>query len=57
VQVGSEQIVPGTAGFADGAARNPIPSTLLAMLILLALAAAAAVVPSVRRRVLARRHA
>ena len=57
MQVGSEQIVPGTAGFADGAARNAIPPTLLAMLILLALAAAAAGVPSVRRRVLARRLA
>jgi len=57
VQVGSEQITPGTAGFADGAARNAIPPTLLAMLILLALAAVAAGVPSVRRRVLARRLA
>ena len=57
VQVGAEQVVPGASGFADGAARNTIPPTLLAMLILLALAAAAAGVPSIRRRVLARRLA
>ncbi len=57
VQVGTEQIVPGASGFAAGAVRNPMPPALVAMLILLALAAAAAIVPSVRRRVLARRLA
>ena len=57
VQVGSEQIVPGASGFAAGAVRNPLPPTLVAMLILLALAAGAATVPSLRRRVLARRLA
>ena len=57
VQVGSEQIVPGASGFTAGAVRNPLPPTLVAMLILLALAAGAATVPSLRRRVLARRLA
>ena len=57
VQVGTEQIVPGASGFATGAVRNPMPPALVAMLILLALAATAAIVPSVRRRVLARRLA
>jgi hypothetical protein len=53
VQVGSGTIVPG----AVGASRNAIPPSLLAVLILLGLAALAAAVPSVRRRVLARRLA
>ena len=57
MQVGTEQIVPGASGFAAGAVRNPMPPALVAMLILLALAATAAIVPSVRRRVLARRLA
>ena len=57
VQVGTEQIVPGASGFAAGAVRNTMPPALVAMLILLALAATAAIVPSVRRRVLARRLA
>ena len=57
VQVGGEEIVPGASGFASGAVRNTLPPAMVAMLILLALAAAAAIVPSVRRRVLARRLA
>jgi hypothetical protein len=57
VQVGDGTIVPGAAGFTEAAARNPIPTTLLAVLILLGVAALAAAVPFVRRRVLARRLA
>jgi hypothetical protein len=57
VQVGEGTIVPGAAGLAANAARNAIPASLLAVLILLGLAAIAAAVPPVRRRVLARRLA
>jgi len=57
VQVGSGTIVPGAAGFASDAARNAIPASLLAVLILLGLAALAGAVPYVRRRVHARRLA
>ena len=57
VQVGDGTVVPGAAGFASDAARNAIPATLLAVLILLGLAALAAAVPFVRRRVLRRRLA
>jgi hypothetical protein len=53
VQVGDGTIVPGAAN----AARNAIPASLLAVLILLGLAALAAAVPPVRRRVHARRLA
>jgi len=57
IQVGDGTVVPGASGFAAGAARNDLPSSLLAALILLALAALASAVPQVRRRVLARRLA
>jgi hypothetical protein len=57
VQVGDGTVLPGAAGFAAGAARHDLPGSLLAALILLGFAALAAVVPYVRRRVLARRHA
>jgi hypothetical protein len=57
VQVGDGTIVPGAAGLAANAARNPLPASLLAVLILLGLAALAATVPPVRRRVHARRIA
>jgi hypothetical protein len=57
VQVGDGTIVPGAAGFASNAARNALPVSLLAVLILLAVAALAAAVPPVRRRVHARRLA
>jgi hypothetical protein len=57
VQVGNSTIVPGAAGLASDAARNAIPTTLLAVLIMLGLAALSATVPFVRRRVLARRLA
>jgi len=57
VQVGGGTIVPGAAGFASDAARNPIPASLLAVLILLGLAALAAAVPYVRRHLHARRLA
>jgi hypothetical protein len=57
VQVGDSTVVPGAAGLASDAARNAIPTTLLAVLILLGLAALSAAVPYVRRRVLARRLA
>ena len=63
MQVGDGTIVPGAAGLAAGAARNDIPASLLAVLILLGLAALAAalpytrqtVIPYVRQRVRARR--
>jgi hypothetical protein len=54
VQLGEGSVVPGAAGFATGAARNPMPVSVLAVLILLGLTALAGAVPSVRRRVLAR---
>ena len=57
IQVGDGTVVPGASGFAAGAARNDLPSSLLTALILLGLAALAAAVPSTRRRVLARRRA
>jgi hypothetical protein len=53
VEVGGEQIVPGAAGFATNAARNELPSTLLAVLILLAAAAVLAAAPAVRKYALA----
>jgi hypothetical protein len=57
VQVGNGTIVPGAAGLASSSARNPLPASLLAVLILLGLAALAAAAPPVRRRVHARRLA
>ena len=65
VQVGEEDVVPGAAGFAAGAARSDIPPTLLVTLILLGAAAALAgapharrtLVPFVRQRVLRREPA
>jgi hypothetical protein len=57
IQVGSGTIVPGAAGLASDAARNALPPSLLAVLILFGLAAIAAAVPPVRRRVHARRLA
>jgi hypothetical protein len=56
VEVGGTEIVPGASGFAAGAARNDLPPSLLAALILLGAAALAAAIPYARRRVLARRH-
>ena len=65
VQVGDATVVPGASGFAAGAARSAIPTSLLVALILLGVAALAAaapyprrtVVPYVLRRVRARRPA
>jgi hypothetical protein len=65
VQVGDSTVVPGAAGLAADAARNELPGSLLAVLILLALAALAAaapygrrtVIPYVRQRVRGRRLA
>jgi hypothetical protein len=57
VQVGDGTIVPGAAGLASDAARNALPASLLAVLILLGVAALAAAVPPVLRRVHARRLA
>ena len=57
VPVGEDAIVPGAAGFSSGAARNPLPPTLVAVLILLGCAALAAAAPPIRRRVHARRLA
>jgi hypothetical protein len=65
VQVGDSTVVPGASGFAAGAARSAIPTSLLVALILLGLALLTAaapysrqtVIPYVLRRVRARRHA
>ena len=64
VQVGGTTVVPGASGFAAGAARSAIPTSLLVALILLGVAALAAAapyprhtVPLVLRRVRARRPA
>jgi hypothetical protein len=57
VQVGDGTVVPGASGFAAGAARNEIPATVLATLILLGVAALAAAAPYVRQRVLRRKLA
>jgi len=51
VQVGDGTVVPGAAGFGPDAARNDLPASLLAVLILLALAALAAVLPRTRKAV------
>jgi hypothetical protein len=53
VQVGDGTLVPG----ASAAARNHLPPSVLAVLILLGAAALASTAPYVRRRVRARRHA
>ena len=52
VQVGDGTIVPGASGFAAGAARNDLPPSLLAALILLGVAALAAAAPYARRTVI-----
>jgi hypothetical protein len=57
IQVGDSTVVPGAAGLSSAAARNALPASLLAVLILLGAAALAAAVPPVRRRVHARRLA
>jgi hypothetical protein len=65
VQVGDTTVVPGASGFAAGAARNAIPTSLLVALILLGLTGLAAAardprrsgIPYLIRRVRARRHA
>ena len=65
VQVGDTTVVPGASGFAAGAVRNAIPTSLLVTLILLGLAGLAAAarnprgsgIPYLIRRVRPRRHA
>jgi hypothetical protein len=52
VDVGGKPIVPGAAGLAANAPRNALPSTLIAVLAMLAAAAAIGAAPFVRRRVL-----
>jgi hypothetical protein len=52
VEVGGKPIVPGAAGLAANAPRNALPSTLIAVLAMLAAAAAIGSAPFVRRRVL-----
>ena len=54
--VDGERIVPGASGLAADAARHGLPTTLLTVLVLLALCGLAAAGPAVRRRVLARRQ-
>jgi hypothetical protein len=52
VEIGGRQIVPGAAGFNADAARNTMPSTLIAVLVLLAVAALIGAAPFVRKRAL-----
>ena len=54
LNIDGERVIPAAAGFSQGA-RHGIPTSLLVVLILLALCATAAAVPTVRRRVIARR--
>ena len=56
LSIGDDHVVPGAAGFADTAARHGLPATVLVVLILLGLCALVALIPSARRRVLARRQ-
>jgi hypothetical protein len=51
VDVGGRPIVPGASGFAADAPRNTLPSTLIAVLAMLAAAALVGGAPFVRRRV------
>jgi hypothetical protein len=57
IQVRGRPVVPGTSGFAAGAARNALPTSLVLVLALLAAAALLTVALPVRRRVLRRRGA
>ena len=50
IDVGGQSITPGASGFAPQAARNGLPGTLVAVLILLGGLAIAALVPFARRR-------
>jgi hypothetical protein len=56
IVVDGQSIVPGASGLAADAARHGLPTTLLIVLVLLALCGIAAAGPAVRRRVLARRQ-
>ena len=55
ILVDGEHVVPGASGLAADAARRGLPSSLLAVLVLLTLCALTAAFPVVRRRVLSRR--
>jgi hypothetical protein len=50
VEIDGRQVVPGAAGFNADAARNTLPSTLIAVLVLLAAAALIAAAPFVRKQ-------
>ncbi len=54
IQLSGRPVIPGNAGFAAGAVRNGLPTSLLVVLVLLGAAALAAAAPFARRRVLAR---
>lgn len=54
IQIGERSVMPGTAGFAAGAARNGLPTPLVVVLALLGAAALASSAPTVRRLVLSR---
>jgi hypothetical protein len=56
LSIGEQSVIPGAAGFATDAERHGLPTTVLVVLILLALCASAATFASVRRRVLARKQ-
>ena len=55
ILVDGERVVPGASGLAADAARRGLPTSLLAVLVLLTLCALTAAFPVVRRRVLSRR--
>jgi hypothetical protein len=54
LKIGGRSVVPGTSGLAADAMRNPLPSSLVVVLALLAAAALAACLPFGRRHVVAR---
>jgi hypothetical protein len=54
IKIGGRSVMPGTAGFAAGAARNGLPTPLVVVLALLGAAALATSAPTIRRLVLSR---
>ena len=50
IAVGGSEVVPGASGLTPDAARNGIPGTLVAVLVLLLLAGVIAAIPALRRR-------
>ena len=50
IVIGGSEVVPGASGLTPDAARNGIPGTLVAVLLLLLVAGAVAATPALRRR-------